>query len=145
MQEELEDKLEDKIISEEYEYANLNRVIRSKPKDPVSDVAESSYEDDADIDTWRASKSTPYISAEKLAKMSEEDFQRMTANIGVSISMLDEKETTAKVLSTLGEARRKRANIESLRLKSNDQFLLVVTSLENQTALVVDAKLVARL
>ena len=124
-QDKLEEEEEDKIVSEEYEYANLNRVIRSKPKGPVQDIAESLYEDDEDADAWRASKTTPYISAEKLAGMSEDDLQRMTANIGVSISMLDEKETTVKVLNTLGEARRKRANISSLRLKSNDQFVLV--------------------
>ncbi|GMI00784.1 hypothetical protein TrLO_g13540 [Triparma laevis f. longispina] len=116
---------EDKILSEDYEYANINRIIRTRRKIAEEDITESLYEDDADAETWKASKSTPYINSSVLAEIPDDDLRRMTANIGVSVSMLDEKESTKKVLETLGEARKKRVNMESLRLKSNDQFMLV--------------------
>ncbi|GMI03400.1 hypothetical protein TrVE_jg5896 [Triparma verrucosa] len=127
-QDEGKEEEEDKIISEDYEYANINRVIRTKPKTAEEDITESLYEDDADAETWKASKSTPYINEDRLAEIPDDDLRRMTANIGVSVSMLDEKASTAKVLETLGEARKKRVNMESLRLKSNDQFMLVGSS-----------------
>ncbi|GMH77076.1 hypothetical protein TL16_g07285 [Triparma laevis f. inornata] len=110
---------EDKILSEDYEYANINRIIRTRRKIAEEDITESLYEDDADAETWKASKSTPYINSSVLAEIPDDDLRRMTANIGVSVSMLDEKESTKKVLETLGEARKKRVNMESLSEEEN--------------------------
>jgi hypothetical protein len=113
------------------------------------DFDDDEWEEDDTLDgAWKASVTTPYIKSEVrmhrfsplphplplltlphasqvLDAIPDEDSRKMEKNIGVSISMDDEKTSTEKFLGTLGEARRKRANMESIRLKSNDQFMLI--------------------
>jgi hypothetical protein len=136
--------------TEEFEYANIGRIVvtnekgekvavlREKilsDKDAAPDVGvelevdeefdEDEWEEDTGEGAWKASIATPFINPDELGKLSDEDTRQMMHNIGVSVSMEDEKTSTAKFLDTMGEARRKRANLESIRLKSNDQFMLI--------------------
>ena len=87
---------------------------------------------------WKASQSTPYLKSVEdegppsLGRDSDEGdnskrppYRPMKKNMGVSISMLDEKDATSVILDSLGEARRKRVDMESLRLKAEDQFMMI--------------------